>query len=145
MIKPELPSKSSKGGTYKKVINTAKSLVENGYDHVYCLIDFDIILSENKIIEFIQDSKAINNKEITIYINNPCFETWILLHFEKTGKGFNDCEAVSKDIIKHLNGYNKTQKYFRKINLYKALRPYLETDAIQVYKLLDKLIVKTKK
>src|SRR5690606_27609054 len=55
VIKPELPSKSSKGGSYKKAINTAKSLAEEGYDHVYCLIDFDTVLSENKLADFIQE------------------------------------------------------------------------------------------
>lgn len=130
VIKPELPSKSSKGGSYKKAINTAKFLVEEGYDHVYCLIDFDTVLSENKLADFTQELKDIDTKEITVYINNPCFETWVLVHYEKTGKAFSDCDAVGKAVTKHVKDYCKSQEYLRKKNLYKILRPQLETNAI---------------
>lgn len=130
VIKPELPSKSSKGGSYKKAINTAKSLVDEGYDHVYCLVDFDTVLSENKLADFTQEIKGINTKQITVYINNPCFETWVLVHYEKTGKAFSDCDTVGKAITKHLKDYCKNQEYLRKKNLYKTLRPQLETNAI---------------
>lgn len=137
VIKPELPSKSSKGGSYKKAINTAKSLAEEGYDHVYCLIDFDTVLSENKLSDFTQELKGINTKEITIYINNPCFETWVLVHYEKTGKAFSDCDTVGKAVTKHLKDYCKNQEYLRKKNLYKTLRPQLETSAIPNAKFLE--------
>jgi len=130
VIKPELPNKSSKGGSYKKAIYTAKSLAEEGYDHVYCLIDFDTVLSENKLVDFTQELKSIKRDEITVYINNPCFETWVLGHYEKTGKAFADCDTVGKAITKHLKGYCKNQEYLRKMNLYKTLRSHLETNAI---------------
>lgn len=130
VIKPELPSKSSKGGSYKKVINTAKSLVEEGYDHVYCLIDFDTVLSENKFADFNQELKGINTKEITVYINNPCFETWVLVHYERVGRAFSDCDAVGKAVTKYVKDYCKNQEYLRRKNLYKKLRSQLETEAI---------------
>lgn len=130
VIKPELPSKSSKGGSYKKAINAAKSLADEGYDHVYCLIDLDTVLSENKHAEFTQELKETDSKKITVYINNPCFETWVLVHYEKTGKAYADCDTVGKAITKHLKDYCKNQEYLRKKNLYKTLRPHLETNAI---------------
>lgn len=130
VIKPELPSKSSKGGSYKKAINTAKSLVEEGYNHVYCLIDFDTVLSENKLAEFTQELKETDSKKITVYINNPCFETWVFVHYKKTGKAFADCDTVGKAITKYLKDYCKNQEYLRKMNLYKTLRSHLETNAI---------------
>lgn len=137
VIKPELPSKSSKGGSYKKAINTAKSLVEEGYNHVYCLIDFDTVLSENKLAEFTQELKETDSKKITVYINNPCFETWVLVHYEKTGKAYADCGTVGKAITKHLKDYCKNQEYLRKKNLYQTLRPHLETDAISNAEFLE--------
>src|SRR5690606_26974394 len=130
VIKPELPNKSSKGGSYKKVINAAKSLADEGYDHVYCLIDFDTVLSENKLSDFTQELKAVNTEEITDYINNPCFETWVLVHYEKTGKAFLDCDTVGKASTKQLKDYCKNQEYLRKKNLYKILRSKLECNAI---------------
>lgn len=137
VIKPELPSKTSKGGSYRKVINTAKSLVEDGYDHVYCLIDFDTVLSENKLADFRKELKEITS-EITVYINNPCFETWVLGHFERTGRAFENCGTVSRAIVKHLNGYCKEQKYLCGKNLYKTLKPYLESSAIPNAEFLEK-------
>jgi hypothetical protein len=130
VIKPELPTKSAKGGSFKKAINTAKFLVDEGYDYVYCLIDFDTVLSENKLAEFTQELEDVDSKKITVYINNPCFETWVLVHYEKTGKAFTDCDSVGKSITKHLKDYCKNQEYLRKKNLYKTLRPYLETNAM---------------
>jgi hypothetical protein len=130
VIKPELPGKYSKGGTYKKALSTAKSLIEDGYDHVYCLIDFDTVLSENKLAEFNKEIRDISKKEITVYISNPCFETWILVHYNKTGREFANCATVEKDISKHLKDYCKEQEYLRKKNLYRTLRPNLESQAI---------------
>ncbi|GAB3347084.1 hypothetical protein GCM10027566_00830 [Arachidicoccus ginsenosidivorans] len=37
LIKPELPSKSSKGGSYKKPLNTAIQLVEDGYAELFII------------------------------------------------------------------------------------------------------------
>ncbi|MDV4042981.1 hypothetical protein CMT37_09095 [Elizabethkingia anophelis] len=130
VIKPELPNKSSKGGFYKKALDASLTLIEKGYDHVYCLIDYDTILSENKENEFRKDIRNLDFKKITIYINNPCFETWILLHYENTSKPFKNCDAVCKSITKNLGGYSKNQKYLHQKNLYTTIRPHLETNAI---------------
>jgi len=126
VIKPELPGKAHKGGSYKRIIESAKSLIEKGYDHVYCLIDFDTVISEKKIAAFKNDVACLDPDCFTVYINNPCFETWILLHFEKTAKLFGSCEEVSTKILPHIKGYNKRQDYLKRKNIYKALRPYLD-------------------
>lgn len=138
VIKPELPKKSAKGGSYRKPLETAKSLVDEGYDHVHCIIDFDTVISENVLAEFTEDVSKINAEDITIYINNPCFETWILLHYEKTGKLFSNCEEVEKQVTSHLKDYCKNQDYLRKKNIYACLRPFLEKTAIPNAEFLEK-------
>lgn len=130
VIKPELPNKSAKGGLFKKVFNTAKALVDDGYDHVYCLVDFDTVLSENKLANFRQELETFDSKKVTVYINNPCFETWVLMHYQHTGKTFINCNSVGKSITKYLKDYCKNQEYLRKKNLYRTLRPRLEINAI---------------
>jgi hypothetical protein len=137
VIKPELPAKSLKGGTFKKAIKAAQSLVEDGYNHVYCLIDFDTVLSENSLGEFAQEVARVNKQKITIYINNPCFEVWLLMHYEKTGRVFNDCDAVCTTIAKYIRDYCKNQQYLRRKNLYTLLKPYLESHAIPNAKFLE--------
>jgi len=53
-----------------------------------------------------------------------------LVHYETTGKVYADCDTVGKAITKHLKDYCINQGYLRKTNLYKTLKPQLETDAI---------------
>lgn len=130
VIKPELPRKAHKGGSYRRTIETAKSLIKEGYDHVYCLVDFDTVISEKKITAFKNDIASLDRNCVTVYVNNPCFETWILLHFEKTAKLFNTCEEVSVRILPYIKDYNKRQDYLKRKNIYKSLRPYLD-NAIQ--------------
>jgi hypothetical protein len=130
VIKPELPRKSVKGGSYKKSIESAKDLINEGYDHVYCLVDYDTVIKENKALEFLQDIGKLNADDITVYINNPCFETWVLAHYERTGQLFDDCESVEKRVKKYLDDYCKNQEYLKKKNIYGCLRPMLESTAI---------------
>jgi hypothetical protein len=138
VIKPELPNKNSKGGGYKKVMKTAEALVDDGYDHVYCLIDLDTVLTENKLNAFKQELRNIDRDKITVYINNPCFETWILAHYVKTGGAFANCDAVVDEIVKNLEDYGKKQEYLKKKRIYKVLRPALETHAIPHAEFLEK-------
>ena len=125
VIKPQLPGKAHKGGSYKRIIETAKSLIEEGYDHVYCLIDFDTVISEKKITAFKNDIACLDHNCFTVYINNPCFETWLLLHFEKTTKLFNTCEEVSTRILPYIKDYSKRQDYLKRKNIYKSLKLHL--------------------
>lgn len=138
VIKPELPRKSVKGGSYKKSIETAKDLVSEGYDHVHCLIDLDTVIEENKMQEFKQDIARLDANDITVYINNPCFETWVLAHYERTGQQFNDCESVEKQVTRHLDDYCKNQEYLKKKNIYTCLKPMLEPTAIPNAEFLEK-------
>ena len=61
-------------------------------------------------------------------VNNPCLEYWFLLHFQKTTKVFNACADAEKQVSQHLQGYEKTEKFFKKDNdIYKQLKPFLKT------------------
>jgi hypothetical protein len=41
-------------------------------------------------------------------ISVPCFELWVLLHFEQTDASFADCSAVSRRIRElHMEEYKK--------------------------------------
>lgn len=137
VVKPELPSRSSKGGSYKKALNTAIELAEN-HTHVYCLIDMDTVVDEGKMADFERDIAKVDKKKITVYINNPCFETWLLVHYGRTGKSFADCDEAGAAVAKHIADYSKNQEYVRKKNLYKLLRPLLEGQGIPNAEFLEK-------
>ncbi|MFC4691318.1 RloB family protein [Dokdonia genika] len=133
-LKPEIPQKKKLQDQFKKVIESSKE-----YDKVFWLLDFDVLIKESREVkkgaktpiqslkEYIQKiSSKYDNVEVII--NNPCIEFWILLHFERTGKFFNNCENAIKQLKKHLPDYEKTQKYYTKQNndIYKKLKPHLD-------------------
>jgi len=160
-IKPELPSNKGKGGNHNKVLSRARELLKKGYDHVYCIIDYDTVLTEKKEQEFISACKKFDNNDVTIYINNPCIEYWFLLHFKKSGREYTATE-VENDLRNHITDYSKNQEYQKKNSIYTKLKPRLESIAIpnakffeinrsshsnkypraEVYKLLEILLLK---
>ena len=123
-VKPELPDKHGKGGAYVRVLKKALKLkLEEEYDVVYCLIDFDVIISENKLESYFKFKNSCEKKGVVVLEMNPCFEIWFLLHFERTASSLNNCDAVAK-ILRKNNGmedYSKSQKYHRKKDFYSFL------------------------
>ena len=56
------------------------------------------------------DIKNIDN--FCAFFSEPCFEYWLLLHFQPIEKPFNNCSQLKKhtDFKKHFPNYNKTDK-----------------------------------
>lgn len=137
VIKPELPSNKGKGGNHNKVLNKASDLLEKGYDHVYCLIDYDTVITENKEQQFINDCAEFDPSKVTFYINNPCFEFWFLLHFKRSGKDYSATE-LEIDLRSYITDYSKNQEYQRKNNIYSRLKPFINTKAIPNAKFFER-------
>ena len=128
-IKPDLPNRSGKGAGFMRVMAKAEEMLELGYAKIYCLIDFDTVISEDKLGYFLKEKARLEKKGIIVLICNPCFEIWYLLHFKKTGKPFSNCDSVA-DVLKKetdLTDYSKEQGYYHKKNLYVYLRSKLDT------------------
>jgi hypothetical protein len=121
-VKPDLPRKSGKGASFIRVMRKAQELYTAGYDKVYCLIDFDVVLHENKVDLYKNEKSKLEKKGIIVLECNPCFEIWYLLHFIKTAKPFSNCENVVSDIknTTDLKEYSKEQAFQK--NMYKALK-----------------------
>lgn len=47
-----------------------------------------------------------------VAVSNPCFEYWLLLHFDNTTASFNDAAAVIVRLKKHVKNYKKHQSVF---------------------------------
>lgn len=62
-------------------LNIVKEAVERQrlFDHVYCAIDRDRHENFNEALAL-----AENQKKVSIIASNPCYEFWLLLHFQKT-------------------------------------------------------------
>jgi len=107
---------------------------ENGgdrYDIVYCVFDKDKHENFNRALDKIPKDKKHGAKFYAI-ISVPCFEFWLLLHFEKRGKNFyqnenTPCEnLVNSELKSFIPDYIKGYKNFKDIitdeNLEKAIK-----------------------
>lgn len=142
-LKPEIPQKKKLKEQFEKVIEQSKH-----YDKVFWIVDYDVINSEATLAKKGTETasqefkKYVNllekeHKNVIVIINNPCLEFWILLHFEATGKYFDNCEGAFKQLKKHLPDYEKTSKYFTKqdSDIYLKLKPKLKTAIANAKKL----------
>lgn len=73
-----------------------KAKERGGYDHIFCVFDRDFHESFERARSRIRQlasrrSAALPIKEI---VSVPCFEMWVLLHFEQSDSQFADCSAV---------------------------------------------------
>ncbi len=101
-----------------------------GYDEVFCVFDRDDHKTFEKAIERIHKHNKVSKglPKMTAIVSNPCFEIWVLMHFEcptspieASGK-----KPVSDVLIKRIKGlgfeYAKNDGL-----LYSKLKPYLPT------------------
>lgn len=135
-IFPDYPRKI---GSYKGVLDRAVTLKNNGYDHVYALIDMDKIISENKLVAYRIDKQSAEQAGVIVLENNPCFETWILLHFSSTGKLFASCDNVIAEIRKPgaIANYEKGERYLNGLKPYERYKIRLRESAIPNAKRLE--------
>ena len=132
-IRPQILQKKNIDQQYKLVTE----LSEEEYDKVFWIVDLDVLLKEERekrnstspLQQFLNYYKSLSKqKKIVVIVNNPCLEYWFLLHFQKTNKVFTACTDAEKQVSQHLEGYEKTEKFFKKDNdIYKQLKPYLQT------------------
>nr|WP_315126824.1 RloB family protein [uncultured Capnocytophaga sp.] len=142
-IKPEILQKKN----IKQQYDLVTALSKDDYDKVFWIVDLDVLLKEERekknstshskkknstssLQKFLIYWRKLSKKnKVVVIVNNPCLEYWFLLHFQKTNKVFTACTDAEKQVSQHLQGYEKTKKFFKKNNndIYKQLKPYLQT------------------
>jgi len=144
-LEPIIPQKKKLSEQYDSVVALSKD-----YDKVFWIVDFDVIIKETKetkkgaktalqeFKEYVKDIEK-HNENIVVIINNPCFEYWLLLHYETTNKYYASYDDLEKQLKKYLPDYEKKQKYYTKQNndIYLRLVSKLAT-AISNSKKMDK-------
>ena len=80
---------------------------KNGdFDHVFCVVDDD------KPDRTAQARKRIGKRgDFDLILSKPCFEVWLLLHFEHSDAPFAECAAVCVRFKDHLPDYVKGLHY----------------------------------
>lgn len=80
--------------------------LDEEYDQIYCVFDRD------RHHHFESTSRRADSEGIKLARSWPCFEYWLLLHFEFTrrpyqGASSTPCEECMRDLKKHLPNYEK--------------------------------------
>lgn len=81
----------------------AKKSLEAAFDEVWCVIDVDQHPNLNQAI-----GEALG-AGLRVALSNPCFEYWLLLHHRNTNRGYENCDAVIRDLRDYLPDYKKGQ------------------------------------
>jgi hypothetical protein len=117
--------KKGKGGSRQQVAQFAVERKENAgdkFDEVWCVMDVERP-------EGLPDIRAaltlLESNHIKAALSNPAFEVWLLAHFEKTGTGFLDGDAVASRLNKHWKEHFSTD--------------YDKADGQIYYRLIDRL------
>jgi hypothetical protein len=76
------------------------------YDEVWCVLDVE---GPDKR-ESLEGAMAVaQQNDITLCLSNPCFEVWLLAHFVRQSRAYNDCDSVIVQLNSHwqrLRGQN---------------------------------------
>lgn len=158
------------GSAPQKVFEYAKERLEEGdgdcFDRVYLVLDEDGHPRLNDTLKAVENHNM--NKEnkkpstlITVIVSYPCFEYWILLHFEATTRSFSKCDDLRKAIKKHMLSYEKegygdlynshlkarteTAIKHSKYTQSKAVQERRENPSTKLYLLIEDLIKESEK
>ncbi len=109
------------------MVKLVDHFVNDGFDHVFCLLDMDRLISVPKEMKVYQNArkkyKRNRNTKVSFIETNPCTEFWFLLHFLPglTSKNYSSYEDVLTDLRRYLPGYEKTKRYLGRTNIYQFL------------------------
>jgi len=92
------------------IVKIAEGNLEKGYDRIYCVFDRNGHVNYDEALARIANHGSGKLRAITSW---PCFEVWILLHFnystapfQKTGNR-SPCDNVVKALVEHIDNYEK--------------------------------------
>jgi hypothetical protein len=75
------------------------------YDEIWCVFDVD---EHPKMDEAL---KIAEKHDICVGLSNPCFEYWLLLHYERFAQTNNTRHQIQDRMKKHIDGYKKGGDY----------------------------------
>ena len=102
-------SKNDPLGIVNSVIDKAKREEIEQDDLAIAMFDVDNDESKRKQIVMAENKAKESEYNIKVLTSNPCFEIWYLEHFGFTTKPFKDGKDVEKELLKHINNYEKSR------------------------------------
>ncbi len=82
------------------------------FDEVWCVVDTE---GPGDRTSWEQGSSRATALGFRLAWSNPCFEYWLLLHFERIGRSFPGYAALRPFLTKYLPHYNKSEDCFEKL------------------------------
>jgi hypothetical protein len=82
-------------------------------DEFWLVCDTDHWTQKGHIANLTLVQQLCRQKGIRFVVCNPCFELWLLLHFDDfpTGESVPSCDAIGDSIRTAIDGYNKRKVY----------------------------------
>jgi len=87
------------------VAHAASEKSTSDYDSVWCVCDVD----EYDVKQAILDAEQFS---VGLALSVPCFEVWLLLHLTDCRKAFHNASEVKRELLKHINDWDKTRLRF---------------------------------
>jgi hypothetical protein len=84
---------------------TLASRTRDEFDELWCVADVD----EFDLDRAVQAAEA---GRVRLAVSNPCFEVWLLLHFEEGGPHVSGAAAAVRRLRRHLPAYEKAKLQF---------------------------------
>lgn len=84
------------------------------YDRVFCVFDKDTHTTYSAALDKIKGKQKKKKNLFNAVTSVPCFEFWLLLHYEDTTRpyggmvgSYSACDKVISDLRKHIHDYEK--------------------------------------
>lgn len=123
-VKPELPYTSHWSGIIDKAVDES----QNPYDRIFCVLDVDDIIADQKEYQRYKTrvsglQKKKKTRKITMIETMPCIEYWFLLHYRTSfsTKEYQSFSELKHDLLKAIPDYEKKITYFKKCDFYKKV------------------------
>jgi hypothetical protein len=94
----------SKGVAPDQLVRHAKR-VGDGYDEMWCVVDTDEF-------DIAKAARLADELGVRLVVSNPCFELWLLLHFDDHRGAARSYKELRPKLIKHVPGYDKCRLEF---------------------------------
>ena len=79
-------------------------------DMLACFIDVDFKKGRDQ--ELRAAMKLARQNNISVFLSNPCFEIWYLLHFRYSTKLYGSNEEVIKELCSYISDYSKSKDVY---------------------------------
>src|SRR3546814_2092815 len=73
-------------------------------DEVLCVFDREAAAASKDFLRacaLAKTAKPRKGQQFELAISNPCFEVWVLLHFERSARPFANCQEVIRSLKQH--------------------------------------------